>query len=447
MIAFLRIYLYWSVLWGFVAHPALGMRSLVSPLLLGMDLLVMGGCSLYIGIHLFKGDRSPLRRQIHLASFACVFLLAYGLAISAYMGSSLVDASMYVAALLRPMLILIAAAIYLLTSPPRRALALYKRLRVDILLLVGAQLAIATMQLISPALGGEFIPSLTETQSAVYALALGHVSGTFSNSIDLAYFLLAAYISLTLRTWQRRLAPPILMSGMFAFYSNATGSLTGQICLWAYIGYLWLRSLSRTNRRVAVFFGIVSSASVVVTYSSIISSAIIDKFDDMMLSRLGLIFVSIPSLSSTMPQRLLTGSGADFNAILSLLNNLPVVPLMFTYPQAASAINDVFWVAMMLAIGMPVTCFYVYRMMQLFRMYIARSQGAKSTQNLVWTIWFIVFLAGMLNQILVVRPFTLTLTLGLLPLAMGPLVRRVTGAVPLTEDSLSASIAARHEIT
>lgn len=447
MIAFLRIYLYWSVLWGFLAYPALGMRSLVSPLLLGMDLLVMGVCSLYIGTRLFKSDRSPLGRQIYLASFACVFLLAYGLATSAYAGSSMVDAAMYVAALLRPMLILIATAVYLLTSPPRRARVLYKRLRVDMLLLVGAQFAIATMQLISPALGGEFIPSLAETQSAVYALALGHVSGTFSNSIDLAYFLLAAYISLTLRLWQRHQAPPILMSGLFAFYANATGSLTGQICLWAYIGYLWLRSLSRTNRRLVVFLGIMFSAAVVVNYSSIISSAILDKFDDMMLSRLGLIFVSIPGLSSTMPERLLIGSGADFNAILSLLRNLPEVPLIFTYEESASAINDVFWVAMVLAIGMPVTCFYVYRMMQLFKVYIGRSLGAQSTKNLVWTIWLIVFIAGMLNQILVVRPFTITLILGLLPLAIGPFVRRVTGTVPLRGDPFSSSTAARHEIT
>ena len=206
---------------------------------------------------------------------------------------------------------------------------------------------------------------------------------------------------------------------MLGFFVNATGSLTANICIWIYIGYLWLRSLSYANRRLAVIFlALISVIGFYINFSTV-SLAIVEKVDDMMLSRLGLIFSSIPGLYATMPQRLLSGSGADFNAILTLLNNLPDVPLVFTYEGASSVINDVFWGALLLAFGAPTAFFFVYRMAQLFKVYIARSAGAKQTLNLVWVIWLIVFLAGLMNQILLVRPFTLALTLGLLPLAMG----------------------------
>jgi len=419
MIAFLRVYLYWSVLWGFLVYPALGLKSLVPPLLLGIDMLTMGVCTLYGVAHFFDRVASPLSRQIQLASFACVFLIAYGLAVTASMGGSMVEAAMYLGALIRPMLILIAVAIHLRTSPSGRASTLYKILRIDLLLLVGAQLAIATLQKINPTLGSEFIPSLVETQSAAYALAEGDVSGTFANSIDLAYFLVAAFIVLTQRHWALHLAPPILLTCVFAFFVNATGSLAANICLWVYLGYLWLHSLSGTNRRLAMIF--VALISVIWFYMNLstVSLAVIEKLDDMMLSRLGLIFSSIPGLYANMPQRLLSGSGADFNAILTLLNNLPDVPLVFTYEAASSVINDVFWGALLLSIGAPAAFFFVYRMAQLFKVYIARSVGDKQTKNLVWVVWIIIFLAGMVNQILLVRTFTLVLTLGLLPLAMG----------------------------
>lgn len=421
MVALLRAYLYWSVLWGFMVHPALGLKSLVPPMLVGMDLLVMGICTVYIAANSFIRDESPLDWQIRSASFACGFLLAYGLAVTAVMGSSAIEAAIYLAVLIRPMLILIALAIHLRAPPVGDAIALFGKLRGDLLLLVGAQLTIATLQKISPEIGGEFIASLGETQSAVYALAQGDVSGTFANSIDLSYFLLAAYIVLTQRHWQQRLAPPIMLTGIFAFYSNATGSLAAEICLWVYIGYLWLRALSESNRKLAVLFGALLSVGGIYINLSTIGPAIVDKVDDMMLSRLGLIYVSIPGLYATMPGRLLSGSGADFNAILTLLNNLPDVPLVFTYEEATSVINDVFWVALLLSLGAPAAFLFIYRMAQLFKAYVARSLGTEPTRNLIWTIWLVVFLAGMMNQILLVRPFTLTLTLGLLPLAMAAL--------------------------
>lgn len=42
----------------------------------------------------------------------------------------------------------------------------------------------------------------------------------------------------------------------------------------------------------------------------------------------------------------------------------------------------------------------------IFKVYIARSVGAKQIKNLVWVIWLIIFLAGMVNQILLVRTFS-----------------------------------------
>lgn len=418
MIAILRAYLYWSVLWGFLAHPALSLKGMIPTLLIGIDLLTMGVCAVYSATVLLSRVATPLSHRIHQASFSCAFLIGYGLTVTAAIGGSVGEAAIFIGALIRPMLILIAVACFLLTSPPRPAIGLYKMLRFDLLLLVGVQLAIATLQKINPALGGEFIPALATTQSAIYALAEGDVSGTFANSIDLAFFLIAAFIVLTQRYWIWRLAPPLLLTCVLTFFINATGSLTANICIWIYIGYLWLRSLSYPNRWMAVIFLVLISFIGFYTNFSSISLAIIEKVDNMMLSRLGLIFSSIPGLYAAMPQRLLSGSGADFNAILSLLNNLPDVPLVFTYEGASSVINDVFWVALLLAFGAPTAFFFIYRMAQLFKAYLARSAGAMQTLNLVWVIWLIVFLAGLMNQILLVRTFTLALTLGLLPLAM-----------------------------
>ncbi len=418
MVTLLRIYLYWSVLWGFMVHPALGLKSLAQPMLLGMDLLVMSISATYIAIHLFDTKRDVLQTQARWASLACVLLLAYGLTVTALLGNSVIEAAKYLGALVRPMLVLIALGIHVLRAPSTDANSLFALLRNDIIFVMSAQLAVATLQKFIPQVGADFISSLSEQQSAVYALAEGHVSGTFANSIDLAYFLVAAYIVLTQQHWQSRLAPPVLLTVVCVLFTVATGSLTSQICLGVYIVYLWLRSLSENSRQTALICGSAIAGVVLYNELSIVAPIILDKVDDMMLSRLGLVFVSIPGLASSMPQRLLTGSGADFDAILTLLNNLPDVPLVFTYEDATSVINDVFWVALVLSIGLPAAVLFIYRMARLFQAYVGAALGADATQNLVRAIWLVVILAGLLNQILLVRPFTLTLTLGLLPLAM-----------------------------
>ena len=418
MLVFLRAYLYWTVLWGLLAYPALPFRSLLPPLLIGIDVLMMLLAIVYVlmRLHILVNPRE--RSLVCASGFGLVAVCLYGMGTTYANGGSLLEGANYLAVLARPLLMLLALFIYTRGVVQPNAVRLWRTLRLDFRLLVAIQLSVACLQLIAPTTGAEFIPTLVESQSGIWALELGHVSGTFPNSIDLAYFLLAAYIALTQEAWQRHRMPSALLTALLGYFTYATGSATATICFGIYAGFLWLRVLSAKTRWLVLLFGLGAALALIYLNKGVVAELVSAKVEDMMLSRLGLIFISLPDILQITPLKLLTGLGADFTVIDSLLKSLEQVPLLFTYYDSISAINDVFWVALVLALGLPVMLLYVMSVSQLFSRYLS-GLGIQTTWfTLSNMIMLLIFVAGLLNQILAVRSFTTALLIGLAPLAI-----------------------------
>jgi len=420
MINLLRFYLYWSVLWGFLAHPVFGIKEIVSQLIIAVDLTVMGAASAYSVFSLFDKKTLYLQSRVRKSLLASFILIAYGIAITKIMDGSITDAIVYLAVLIRPIILLLGFAISLSYPKTQPVKDTYENLKIDMGILVCIQMSIGILQIAFPSIGGQFVVSLKDTQSAIWAFEEGDISGTFPNSIDMAYFLISGYFVLTLQNWFIRKRPSLGMTSLFGYFIYNTGSVTAIICFLLYVTFIYGRSLTYQNILYLSNFIALLLISVTISLSGLVWMGLVefssitipinDKIDNMMLSRLGLIFISIPAVIATIPWRLLIGCGPDFNAVLSILNSLPDVPLGLTESSSVMIINDVFWIALILSLGVPMTIFYLYHLVVLFKScYI---NYTNSTKNLINIILVIIFVAGFFNQILLVRPFVISIILG-----------------------------------
>jgi len=423
MLQALRAYLYCTVLVGFLTLPGVGLRAIVPALLTAADLLLISICAVYIG-HGWSGLKhseglQPLRRALIMLAVTVV----YGLAVTAGSAGALVEAAKYLGALCRAPLILMAIYVHAHTGVRPTPAQVYRTLRHDFALLSGIQMSVAALQLIWPSVGIHFIGDYAEGQSARAALEEGDVSGTFANSIDMAYFLMAAYVTLTLAMWQRGRAPALWMTALFGFFVYATGSVAASVCMGLYAGYLHVRPWPLNIRRFVPTAVAVLGLGALYLHFDALATAVIDKVDNMMLSRLGLLFVSLPALVESQPLRLLTGFGLDFEVILGVLRDLPEVPLVFLYDESAVVINDVFWAALVLGLGAPLVALALTRLAHLFAAFLG-ADSRHPEQRSLWGVFVLVLLlAGLLNQILLVRPFVAGLLLGLAPLALSHAMR------------------------
>ena len=446
MLTGLRVYLYLAVLAGLFASPLVGLGTLVPTLFLLMDALLIAGCSIFV---LRSGrSRAGLRagRVMRVAAVSLALVAAYGLLSTAQQGGSVGDAAKYVGALSRAVLVLLAILALALSTRAPKAANVHRVLRRDFILLAGFQISVATLQLLLPSVGGNFIGEFAEGQSARAAFEEGDVSGTFANSIEFAYFLFAAYAALTLGSWRRDRSPGLVMTVLFGFFIWASGSAAATVCFLVYSGFLICRTWRTGTRR---FVGTaLGTGACVLAYlnAGLLAELVLGKIDNMMLSRLGLLFVSVPALLEREPVRILTGFGLDFEGILAVLRSLPEVPLVFTYEGSAVVINDVFWAALLLGFGAPAMAFALWRLGGLFSAFLGADAGDAERRNLFRILIFICLMAGMLNQILVVRPFAVGLVLGMAPLALSAaLLRRgsprparqarLAGASPLVQVS------------
>jgi hypothetical protein len=415
MLSAIRAYLYLACLWGVLCLPPFHLGRIMPAVVAGIDALPV-----IMLVATLAAARVWSRATVSLRVFAVLLLLpsfAFGNAIVVSSGGgSVADAAKYLAALLRPLVVL---ALLVLVSGASDANAarrseFQRKLRRDLAAITVMHFAIALLQLVAPDAGGWFIPVTTESQSGLLALAEGDVSGLFPNSIDFAYFAVAGYIVLSCdRVFVQRRPPKVWMTAAFGFFVYASGSVAAFGSFVVYAAASLLAFIERPRRRRLLVAIVSVSAVVAVLTAGIWRAALFAKIDNMMLSRLGLIFVSAPLLVAEHPSLLLTGMGADFHAIEAALKTLPEVPLIFTYDDMSHVINDVFWVAMVLSLGLPFAASYLLSLYALMRRLLSVPVIALHELHLPRVIAAIVLLTGWLNQILIVRSFYSVLCIGL----------------------------------
>ena len=436
---FLRAYLYWVVLWGFLGHKSLGLQALIPSLLQATDTLMISVTSIYVLTQWLIMPNPKDRNVVSTTGIGLIVVIFYGLGVTYMHEGSLIEGAKYLAVLARPLLLMLVLFILTRSTITPNATRLRRIRKLDFSLLVTAQLAVASLQLIYPDSGSEFIPVFAETQSAKWALVEGDVSGTFPNSIDLAYFLVAAYVVLTSEAWQFWRMPSLPLTVLLGYFTYATGSAAATVCFGVYASYLFIRRLSPKKRRDFYLVIFISAALVISWQINSITEIVIAKVENMMLSRLGLIFISLPEVFEFHPLMLLTGQGTDLAPIIVTLEKLPEVPLVFTVENSSVLINDVFWVSLLLTLGLPMMLLYLTSATLLFNGFLRYTRGGVPLRPMRNLLLLIIFVAGFINQIIVLRSFTTVLLLGLIPLVLSSTLpfRRDTPLPTLTPEIYS----------
>lgn len=433
MIGLLRAYLYVACLWGALGLVP-GLRAALGPLLAAIDLLPL----LLLARQLLAPrvwNARTITPGTQVWVFALALLAAANVGVSLVNGGSALRTVQYLLALVRPISLF---ALFPLLAPtitvPDVRREVYRRVRVDVIVIASIQFAVAAVERWNPAVGERFLPVLTESQSARAALAEGDVSGLFPNSVDFSYFVIAAFIVLTLeRVLVERRPPRASLVAIFGVFVYFSGSLTSCGCFALYVLGTTAALLRRRQRRWLFGLGALGSVALLVANAGVVVQAVLEKVDDMMLSRLGLIFTSAPLMFRERPGVLVTGLGADFEIIESALRKLPEVPLVFQDSNNSNVINDVFWMGLVLSLGIPLATLYLGTLYGLLK---RACQGAVyslgGALNLAVVIVVAVVLpAGMFNQILLIRSFYSTLGVGLFAFALqhGALDQAATRAV------------------
>jgi hypothetical protein len=409
-----RAYLYASCLWGLFALPAFGLGS-VAPLLTAMvdaaPLLLFGWLLL-----------SPkVWRRVHVSLVTIVVLGLVGalLWIDALVvlttGGSLVEAARNLAVNARAPVLFAALQLAGAECSADRASrdAFYRRIVRDLWVITSIHFAVSAIQWIAPSAGQWLVPALASIQSGLSGLERHEVTGIFPNTIDFAYLVFAAYVVLSCeRMLMQHRAPPLWMTGLFGVFILASGSVAAVACHVMYAGVLLAVTLGAQTRRRLVMGAVAIGLVAAVSLRDVGRTALLAKIDNMMLSRLGLIFVSTPLLVATDPSILATGTGADLRVLERALKAAPQVPLMFTGDEVAHTINDVYWVGLTLSLGLPLTLGFLLCTYRAFRG-LSTVPVLGGRHDHVRLLGILVFLAGWLNQILLVRSFYSVLGVGL----------------------------------
>jgi hypothetical protein len=418
MIIFIRIYLYWSILWGFLAIKVVGLQQIIPLILAGIDLIAMIFCVIYILLNCHIVKFKTIRMNIYLGSFAMFSILLWSTLMTTIWSGNYINSVFYVAALFRPVIILMALVVYIYSSHSINKNYLIRLIRIDLLILMIIQLLISSIQYVNPFIGEFLIIELSDRQSSSRAFAEGDVSGLFPNTIDLAYFLIACYAGLSINNFLKRRPPNIFLTLSLSFFIYITGSSAALLCFALISIFLNSINLSKLLKYIIFIISLFLVISILVLQADFIISAFHDKIDDMMLSRLGLIMVSIPNIAANVPLTFLTGRGSDFQIVLDLIASMPEVPLIFTGVDESNAINDVFWIALVLAFGAPLTFLYLYLFGKIFIKYLNGNISSSANNSFSYMIILVVLTAGFFNQILLVRSFVVTIMVALLPLAI-----------------------------
>ena len=411
-----RLYIYWSVLWGFLVLTIPGLAQYMPLLLKGIDACMMVTAVLYASMTYFAISDEAVRRKLQRLFCACLVLPLSSLGVAYVHGANITSAMVYAIALLRPLSLLM-AAIAIATSSLKTSYRKRQRLiRRDLYFLSGLQMLVSSLQLLAPSVGRAFLVRLSKRQSSYLVFSHAHTPGTFPNSIDFAYFLFAAYAVIYYDMTLHSKRPPILMTLIFFFFIAVSGSLTATICFGLLASFLYFRAAGKASLATAFLLS-ATTVPLLALNSSTVAQAIRLKVANMMLSRLGLLFISAPDLLTKYPWLALFGASGDFHFLLRLIRRLGSVPLIFTYRHSANTINDVFWVAVVLAVGIPLAAFYVWTFFDALMHFIAPRRERTISYKFSRWLCLLLIVSGFLNQILLLRAFSIALIVGLIPVS------------------------------
>mgnify|MGYP004702923357 CR=1 FL=1 len=274
------------------------------------------------------------------------------------------------------------------------------------------QLIIGVIQVI----GGEsamkfFLPTvINESSTSQGVTALGEIFGTFANTIDYSFFLVASFsILIAFKTIKlKSIFTPIVV-----FLTLSSGSTAG-FALTLISIYIFIET---PNKKYLLTFAVVNFIILSFIYYSNFQPNLIELYSGLYNSRLGMILFTLPEFLNTSVINGFFGLGADKEVIYQIVSNFKNVPLIFIADQSVNALDDVYYVSTIIQNGIVGLILLLYIFYKIFKnsLSLISKENIKIKKLLIF-LFFMIASGSLFNQILHVRSFSLLfwITIGIL---------------------------------
>lgn len=249
-----------------------------------------------------------------------------------------------------------------------------------------------------------FLPLTKEESSANLALLKddsNSICGIFPNSVDLSYLLLLSYIIFS--NINIRINKFVLFI-IFLIPVYFTGSKATLILFIFAVNY----NIAGYRLIKALFIGTIILVVGVLLYE-FWELFYWTVFIDSQASRLGLIIFTLPSFLSEISFDTFFGMGPDKNLVFNKINSYANAPSMTRDIDAMSAFEDEFYVAIIVYYGIIGFMLLCTLFGGLYRNLISVkwNNGIFKHKTIVKSLFTILIIAPLFNQIIIIKPFSL----------------------------------------
>lgn len=255
-------------------------------------------------------------------------------------------------------------------------------------------------------IGGErtlvfFLPLIvSKNSSAQRVLFESQIFGTFSNTIEYAFFLIAAFSLLI--GFQK-----IKLKSIYTFLSFLTVYYSGSVAGLALLIMLIYYFIEITNKKYILIAGSVILLLVMIRFFSYYQNNLVELYAGLMNSRLGIILFTLPEFLKSGFFNSIFGIGADQLVVYNNIIHYKNVPLIFQSDGSVVALDDVYYVSTIIESGIIGLLLLFSLYFKIYKYSLAQiSINDYDIKKLIVFLFFMIASASFFNQILHVRSFT-----------------------------------------
>jgi hypothetical protein len=182
-----------------------------------------------------------------------------------------------------------------------------------------------------------------------------------------------------------------------------SGSTTG---FGLFLYFLFL-NIDKKYKRKLLMLAVLTSIIFLYTFYSQLESDIVNLYDGLYNSRLGILIFTLPQTLTSSCSNAFFGFGADQNIVYNTIMQHSIVPLIFSSDGSVNALDDIYWVSTIVYSGFLGLMLLMYFFYRVFKIFInADYISLYPIKNLIIFIFAIVIFGSFFNQIIHIRPFS-----------------------------------------
>ncbi len=246
-----------------------------------------------------------------------------------------------------------------------------------------------------------FLPqTINQLSTSKRVIELGSIFGTFPNTVEYTYMMVISFaIMITFKKF--KLISFFTLATLYLVFKS--GSTTG---FGLFLYFLFL-NIDKKYKRKLLMLAVLTSIIFLYTFYSQLESDIVNLYDGLYNSRLGILIFTLPQTLTSSCSNAFFGFGADQNIVYNTIMQHSIVPLIFSSDGSVNALDDIYWVSTIVYSGFLGLMLLMYFFYRVFKIFInADYISLYPIKNLIIFIFAIVIFGSFFNQIIHIRPFS-----------------------------------------